>query len=142
MNKTIHLWDIDHPYYCNEGNYFARDADCHSHYKSWPEFVAEQGDADLDMNLVFRFDWEPPRNYEDPDEPIAWQGDEYYRDSVLKLFYMGQRKGLFRWVTIEVCRADEQAVREWLQVRWDHMKKLWEPLSQPVEESSTGGEKQ
>lgn len=37
---------------------------------------------------------------------------------------MGQRKGLFRWVTVEVCRADEQAVRDWLQVRWEHMKEL------------------
>lgn len=71
MSRTVHLWDIDHPYYCNEGNYFARDADCHCHchYKSWPEFVAEQGNADLDMNLVFRFDWEPPKS---DDDSITW----------------------------------------------------------------------
>jgi hypothetical protein len=124
-----HLWDVSHPYYCNEGNYFTTASECSTHYSRWQDFVAEQGDNDLDMNLVFRFDWEPPWKDGDPDNAIEWQGDEYYRDSRLKLFYMGQRKGFYRWVTVDVCRADEPAVREWLQVRWDHMRTLWEPLS-------------
>lgn len=123
------LWEINHPYYCNEGNYFARDTDCHTYYPRWQDFVEEQGDSDLDMNLVFRFDWESPRKDGDPDEPIEWKGDENYRDCLLKLFYMGQRKGIYRWVTVDVCRADEPAVREWLKTRWDHMRLLWEPLS-------------
>lgn len=75
-----HLWEVDHPYYCSEGNYFERG--CHAAYSRWQDFIAEQGDCDLDMNLVFRFD----------------------------------------------C-ADEPPVKEWLKVRWDHMKLLWEPLS-------------
>lgn len=123
------LWEFDHPYYCNEGNYFASGHECHAHYERWQDFENEQGDADLDMNLVFRFDWEAPRKDDDPCNPIEWRGDEYYRDSLLKLFYLGQRKGLYRWVTVDVCRADEPAVRKWLQVRWDHMRLLWEPLS-------------
>lgn len=126
---VMHLWDVAHPYYCNEGNYFARGGECSCHYQRWQDFVAEQGDDDLDMNLVFRFDWDAPRKYGDPNEPIAWQGDENYRDSILKLFFIGQRKGLYRWVTIDVCRADEPAVREWLTERWQHMRTLWEPLS-------------
>lgn len=129
VDAVVHLWEFDHPYYCNEGNYFARASECSCHYQRWQDFFAEEGDSDLDMNLVFRFDWEPPREDGDPDKPIVWQGDEYYRDSVLKLFYMGQRKGLYRWVTIDVCRADEPAVREWLMERWQHMRTLWAPLS-------------
>lgn len=27
-----HLWEVDHPYYCNLGNYF--DNNCGNHYKS------------------------------------------------------------------------------------------------------------
>ena len=126
------LWDVNHPYYCNEGNYFASGEDrkdCHAHYNRWQDFISQQGDNDLDMNLVFRFDWDAPRENEDPEKPITWQGDEYYRDSTLKIFFMGQRKGYYRWVTVDVCRADESNVRNWLLVRWDHMKKLWEPLS-------------
>lgn len=129
MSEVKHLWDVDHPYYCNEGNYFARGTECSSHHQRWQDFIAAEGDGDLDMNLVFRFDWDAPHEDEDPEKPIVWQGDEYYRDSVLKLFYMGQRKGLYRWVTVDVCRADEPAVREWLNIRWEHMRKLWEPLS-------------
>jgi hypothetical protein len=43
--STPHLWEIDHPYYCTEGN-------------------------DHDMNLVFRWDWKraDPDDYEDGEE--------------------------------------------------------------------------
>ncbi len=125
-HDTLRLWDVCHPYYCNEVNYYCSETTCH--YKRWQEFVEEQGDGDLDMNLVFRFDWVAPRPDGDRDKPIAWQGDENYRDCTLNLFFMGQRKGLFRSVTVDVCRADEPSVREWLTIRWEHMKKLWEPL--------------
>lgn len=127
---ATHLWEVRHPYYCNEGNWFAGSfRDCSCHYERWQDFIAEQGDNDLDLNLLFRFDWEPPWEDGDCEKPIQWQGDENYRDSTLKLFYMGQRKGLYRWVTIDVCRADEPAVREWLRVRWEHMRTLWAPVS-------------
>lgn len=125
--SEIHLWDVDHPYYCNEGNHFA--AGCGDHFRSWLEFAESTDDQDLDMNLVFRWDWQAPRKDGDPGNPVDWHGDEYYRDSILKVFYMGQRKGIYRWVTVEVCRADEPAVREWLQKRFDHMLKLWEPFT-------------
>lgn len=120
------LWEIDHAYYCNEGNYYAPGNDQPvARYSRWQDFIDEQGDADLDMNLLFRFDFIPPRNDE---EEIVFVGDENYRDCTLKLFYIGQRKGLYRWVTVDVCRADEPMVREWLKKRWDHMKELWSPF--------------
>ena len=50
-----HLWEVDHPFYCNEGNYYADG--CGSECASWADFIASMGDADLDMNLLFRFDW-------------------------------------------------------------------------------------
>lgn len=140
----MRLWEADHPYYCNEGNYFAsgeQRSDCRAHYPRWQDFIAEQGDNDLDLNLVFRFDWVAPRQDEDPEKPIVWQGDEYYRDSTLKIFFMGQRKGYYRWATVDVCRADEPSVRAWLLVRWEHMQTLWAPLSaatlsEPTKEES------
>lgn len=123
----MRLWEVEHDYYCNEGNYFAGSAECSANYKRWQDFIAEQGDGDLDMNLLFRWDWVAPRK-DGRETEIEWQGDENYRDSELKLFFMGQRKGLYRWVTVDVCRADEAAIREWLSVRWQHMKKLWMPF--------------
>lgn len=131
----IPLWEVDHPYYCNEGNYFAPPGECSCHYRRWQDFVESEGDSDFDMNLLFRFDWVSPRKDGDPDEPIEWQGDENYRDCTLELFWMGQRKGLYRYTIIDVCRADEPKVREWLRERWEHMRTLWEPLAN-TEQSS------
>lgn len=125
------LWDIQHDYYCSESNYFSND--CKNHYPRWQDFIESEGDNDFDMNLLFRFDWEAPREDDEPENPIEWIGDENYRDCRLWLFWMGQRKGLFRCTTVDVCRADEPSVREWLQKRWKHMHKLWAPISGELE---------
>lgn len=116
-----HLWEIEHPYYCNEGNYYApgRDQPFQAH-ESWKAFMEDEGDSDLDMNLVFRWDWRKA----DP------AGDKWENDTdVLLIFFMGQRKGLYRWVQIEVTNADEEAVKTWLSVRWNHLKTLWEGIA-------------
>lgn len=113
---TKRLWEVRHPYYCREGNYFARASETIQKYESWKDFIAEQGDADLDLNLVFRWDWSP-------------RGEEDDEWDLLKLFYIKQRKGLYRYVEIAVSREDEPAIREWLKVRWEHMRSLWAPFS-------------
>lgn len=84
------LWEVNHPYYCNEGNYYA-----------------------------------PGR-----EQPVSVhkKGDDHYRNGKLFIFWMGQRKGLYRWSEIEICRADEPAARKWLEARFKHMLKLWEPF--------------
>ena|ERR1700743_3258422 len=122
-----HLWEVDHPYYCNEGNYFARGTDrVHDEFSRWADFWEEYKDADFDMNLVFRWDWkeEHPESGE-----TNFTGDVNYRNGKLLIFWMGQRKGLYRWSEIQVCRADEPLVIKFLRPRLEHLKKLWEPLS-------------
>lgn len=122
-SRSSRLWEIDHPYYCNEGNYFAKGSEQpHMHFNTWAAFFDEYGDSDMDYNFLIRWDW-------DEEEERAYTGDDYYRNGILKLFWMGQRKGLYQWSTVEVCRADEPAVREFLQPRWDYMRKMWEPFS-------------
>lgn len=125
MSKpTKHLWEVGHSYYCNDGNYFTNESVC-GEYTSWASFIAEYKDADMDMNLLFRWDW---REGEDWDlEPF--NGDINYRNGKLLIFWMGQRKGIYRCSSIEVCRADEDDVRAFLLPRWEHMKALWEPIS-------------
>jgi len=120
-----HLWEVDHPYYCNEGNYFASSQECGDEFKSFADFLSEHGDSDFDLNLVFRWDWsEQDENTGEPN----YNGDDNYRNGKLKIFWMGQRKGLYRWSIVEVCRADEPAVIAFLKPRWEHMKLLWEPI--------------
>lgn len=122
----MHLWEIDHPYYCNEGNYFSNETV--ARFKRWQDFESEMGDADLDYNMLFRWDWEAPHVDEDCEKPIEWRGDENYRDSILKLFFMGQRKGCYFCHIVDVCRADEPMVREYLAKRFDYLMKLWTPF--------------
>jgi hypothetical protein len=119
-----HLWEIKHHYYCNE-DYYARES-VETSYKNWADFMGENGDADFDYNLVFRFDW---REGEDHDL-IPYNGDANYRNGKLLIFWMGQRKGLYRYSTVEVCRNDEPAVLEFLRARWEHLKLLWSPLGE------------
>ena len=112
-----HLWEVKHPYYCADSNYYARgDQQPVVEYASWSDFLDSEGTSDFDMNLLFRFDWIK-----------ADLEDERPKDK-LYLFWMGQRKGLYRWSEIAIKDADEDAVRAWLQPRFDHLKKLWEPL--------------
>ena len=118
---VTHLWEINHPYYCNEGNYFAPGMDQpHEEYDSWAYFLESEGNADFDMNLVFRWDWRKS----DPDES-GWGN----KTDVLLVFWMGQRKGLYRWTTVQVTDADEDAVKAWLLPRWEHLRRLWEGVS-------------
>lgn len=125
-DKTMpHLWEVEHSYYCNEGNYYARESVC-TEYKRWSDFFDEQGDSDLDMNLVFRWDWSEESGEEGSN---TYAGDDNYRNGVLKIFWMGQRKGLYRYSLVQVCRADEPAVRAFLEARWAHLRALWAPIA-------------
>ena len=124
-----HLWEVDHAYYCNEGNYFNND--CGSDFKSFADYMAEMGEADFDYNLLFRWDWVE----EDDEGEENFDGDVNYRNGKLKLFWMHQRKGRYVYHIVEVCRADEPAVIAYLQPRMNYLLSLWEPLeAQPQEQ--------
>lgn len=127
---TKRLWEIKHPYYCNHGNYFARES-VGTEYKRWGDFELDNRDSDFDLNLIFRFDW----TEENDNGDSTYNGDENYRNGILSIYWMGQRKGLYRYSTVEVCRADEIAVMAFLRPRWDYMRELWEGLSdwEPLE---------
>ena len=125
-----HLWEIDHPYYCSEGNYFVgglRWNEVHNKYGSWQEFHDEWGTNDPDLNLVFRWDWKraDPTDYE--------EGEDVPPDT-LAVYWVLQRKAILRSTVCTVTEADEPAVRAWLTERADRMRLLWEPLLPATEE--------
>lgn len=121
-----HLWEINHPYYCNLGNYYSNEPG--DEFKTWQGFYENYKDADFDMNLIFRWDWEALES-DDKGEPI-WKDDIYYRDGRLEIFWMGQRKGLYRFSVIQVCKADEPEIIAFLKPRYLHLLKLWEPFNE------------
>lgn len=117
------LWEIDHPYYMNDGNYFS--VDCHIEFEEWSDFFGEWGDADLDYNWFVRWDW-----LEGEDNGAEeYNGDDSYRNGLLKLQCIGQRKGLLQTFEIKICRAEEPLVKEFLTPYWNYMKSMWVPFA-------------
>ena len=110
------LWDVSHPYYCSESNYYSHDP--HEEYESWKDFAESMGKSDPELNLLFRWDWER-LGFEDGD----WDGVH-----TLKLFFVLQRKGIFSCHEVTVTEDDEPAIRAWLLTRLPHIFALWEPL--------------
>ena len=123
--STPRLWEVDHSYYCSDSNFYAPSNDQpFVRYRSWSEFLREEGDSDFDLNLLFRWDWLEGADHDLPE----FSGDESYRNGLLMLYWMGQRKGLYRWTEVEICRADEPEVRRFLEPRLAHLVALWSPL--------------
>lgn len=118
-----HLWEIKHSYYCSDSNYCSNE--CTRAFGSFGEFLSEFGDADFDMNLLFRWDWCEGDDHGLPE----YNGDDYYRNGRLQICWMGQRKGLYFTSFISVCRADEPEVIKFLKPRFDHLVSLWEGIT-------------
>ena len=116
------LWEADHPYYMTEGNYFSND--CHTRWKSLDEFLAEFGEADIDYNLVIRWDWREGEGW----EVGEYNGDDNYRHARLMVQILGQRKALLQSHEIEVCRADEPKIKEYLAKHAERIRENWFPI--------------
>ena len=126
---TPRLWEVDHPYHCAEGNYFATGQ--HLTYASWAEFHAEWGDLDDDYNAVFRWDWETPdpADYCPPDCDGHDDGDcDQPPGPSLYVYWVLQRKAILRSTECPVTEADEPAVREWLTRKARYVTAIWSPL--------------
>lgn len=119
-SELTHLWEHDHPYYCNEGCWYTNDRDAHRMWPSWADFLDALGKADVDLNLVWRWDWT------DADTP--YEDGELPGYSTLKLFIMQQRKARPQSHEVQIKREDEPAVRLFLQKHWDKIQDLWAPF--------------
>jgi hypothetical protein len=115
-----HLWEVDHPYYCNEGNYFKNGM--HEVYDSWQSFYEDWGTNDPELNLVFRWDWQR-------DSGEYLEEGETPGPDVLKVFWVLQRKAILRSTECVVTEEDEPAVRAWLTERSQHLASIWEPFN-------------
>ena len=113
------LWEEEHPYYATEGNYHANG--WHTEYETWQQFVDAEGDADPDLNFVYRWDWREGEDWGHQD----FNGDTRHRSGALMLYFVLQRKAATRSVEVSVCRDDEPEVRRWLEGRWRRMQAVW-----------------
>lgn len=109
------LWEVDHPYYCSEGNYLRNG--CHFEYESWEDFLYEWGDSDPDLNLVFRWDWREGKDWEVPEG-----------EGRLLIYIFLQRKAHHVSTETIVSRDDEPAIRKWLEARAERIRQIWDPF--------------
>jgi hypothetical protein len=120
---VTHLWDVDHDYYCSDENYYQNGTQ--KLFESWAEFMEAEGDAEMDRNLVFRWDWREGEGWELGD----YNGDDYYRYARIQIYIMNQRHGAFRSASVKVCRADEADIIAYLRPRWENLAELWAPIN-------------
>lgn len=106
-DDRVPLWEIEHPYYCEEGCFF--EPGCHEYHGSWSDFLATMGYRDGELNLLFRWDWKSTGGHDR-----------------LLLFFVAQRKGYTFSHEVDVRREDEPSVHDWLLRRREHIDALWE----------------
>ena len=118
--SEVKLSDVRHDYYCSDGCFFGSPGyRTHETFESWADFLVEMDDADFDLNLLFRWDWEPASDDPEDEQPTP----------TLALFYVRQRKAYNCSYRVKVRDEDEPAIREWLRPRWEHLRKLWASVS-------------
>ena len=119
-----HLWEVDHPYYMNEGNYY--QSGCHSDFESLDDFLAEWAECDIDYNRVHRWDWREGDDWE-----IVSDGSD---DVVgrLSIYFVMQRKANLHSCDVAVRRSDEPRVIEFLKPHAAREVAIWHPLILPM----------
>lgn len=109
---TLKELSVEHPYYASDSNYFSNDAS--TEWTTFSDFYEEYKDADVDMNLIYRWD-------------IAQREESkrYYA----KIFIIGQRKGIY--APHYISYIDETDVPNFIELVSKHKKvllELWQPL--------------
>lgn len=124
------LQATEHSYYCSESNHYVGNQHGENfgrcEYDTWADFQEEWLDSDgvsidMDYNLCFRYDIKQRRNL-DIDEPIA--------EFELWLFFMLQRKGIYRPVWIKhIEEKNMPEIEGFLKKQWEYIKYQWNELN-------------
>lgn len=110
------LVSCDHPYYCSESNYYSNEAS--QRYETATEFLDDFESADVDMNLVFRWDV-------NPNGKTGADAGRYCAE----IFMMLQRKGIFKPIYIaHINEAEAERLEQYLAKHFETIKALWAPF--------------
>ena len=109
------LKEYDHPYYASSCNYYSNEA--HQEWETMAEFLDEFENADVDMNLVFRWDLQPR-----DEQKTRWSA---------QVIIIGQRKGIYSGHEIKnVNEIELHRFEKYLLKHWDTVRKIWMPISE------------
>lgn len=123
MNKPTTLAElaVHHPYYCHTNNFYSNDPA--QDYRTWKEFYQDWATADIDYNYIFRWDIMKRHN-------VTGENTDKYR---MLVFYIQQRKGIFKPISIEsVEESDVEEIVELLTLHAQYTKEIWDPIIQLI----------
>jgi hypothetical protein len=108
---------VEHDYYCSDSSYY--DLKFETKYATFADFYHDNGFADEDWNLVFRFDIYKKEDSEESENLYSMQ-----------IFVVHQRKGRFVPFFIEtIYETDFDMIKEYLEKRYLKIQNLWKPFS-------------
>jgi len=119
----MELVATNHSYYSSDSNFYVNGTENfgRSDYETWEYFkeswLCADGTLDDDYNHIFRFDI---INKVDED------GEEIKGEFELWLFFILQRKGIYRPVCIQsIYQSDMLEITDFLQKRFNYLKSQW-----------------
>lgn len=111
---------VKHNYYCSLGNYHHNEY--LEEFENFEDFLEEYGDADIDYNLIFRWD---VKKVEDDEEDRS----ENHSGYLMEVFFMQQRIGNFVPCLIkEVTERDVPKIVKLLKKHKKYLNEIWAPL--------------
>ena len=112
-NETLKSLAVEHDYYASGNNYYSNDAA--SEYPTWADFYEEFAGADIDMNLVIRWDLTKRE-----------KSDRYS----MQIIIIHRRKGIYAPVHIHyVDEKDVEGIIKFMRPHFKKMLKNWQPLT-------------
>jgi hypothetical protein len=115
--ETLEQLAQNHPYYCS-GNYYSNEP--FAKWNNWSEFYNEWHNADVDMNMVFRWDIS---NHDD---------DNLELGKYMRIIIIQQRKGiLFEHHIQKLFEYGVKQIVDYLEKHWQNMQALWNPILSP-----------
>lgn len=113
QNLQLKELAIKHDYYASGNNYYSNDAV--GKYDTWADFYEEFAEADVDMNLVYRWDIHERE-----------KAGRFYMQVVI----INQRKGIYLPIHINyVDDKDVPQIIEFMKPHFDKLLSIWQPLS-------------
>lgn len=110
---TLKQLAAEHPYYCSTSNYHSNTAN--KEWETATDFLNDYENADIDMNLIFRFD------VRQDDESGLYNAE---------VFVIHQRQGLFAPHYIKSITEDEaERFAQLLTNHWNVLHKVWAPIA-------------
>lgn len=102
---------VEHDYYASPVNY--DNAEAGYTYNNWKEFYDIFKDADISLNLVYRWD-------------LTKDNDQYE----LQVVHIDQRKGIYRPMFINnIVKENVDEIEQYLTAHFEYISNMWQPIS-------------